>query len=130
MIDRQFIAFVVAGGMAAGVNFGSRIALSHWLSYVPAIVLAYCIGMFTAFMLNRLFVFKRTGNALHQQAFWFVMVNLFAVLQTVLISLLLARWLFPAVGMDFHPETIAHAVGVILPVFTSFVGHKRLSFRS
>jgi putative flippase GtrA len=130
LLTRQFLAFLLAGGIAALANFGSRIALGLVMPYVPSIVLAYCIGMLTAFVLNRLLVFKDAGNALGQQALWFVLVNLAAVAQTVLISLLLARWLFPAIGMDFHPETLAHAAGVAVPVVTSYLGHKHLSFRT
>lgn len=129
LLNRQFLGFLLAGGLAAAANFGSRIALGTVMPYVPSIILAYCIGMVTAFVLNRLFVFTRSTNSVSRQAFWFVLVNLAAVLQTVLISLLLARWLFPAMGMDFHPETLAHAVGVAVPVVTSYFGHKHFSFR-
>ena len=129
LLNRQFLSFLVAGGVAALANFGSRIALGQIMAYVPSIVLAYLIGMATAFVLNRMLVFKDAGDALGQQALWFVLVNLAAVVQTVLISLLLARWLFPVSGMSFHPETLAHAVGVAVPVVTSYFGHKHLSFR-
>ncbi|WP_423169654.1 GtrA family protein [Stenotrophomonas maltophilia] len=122
--------FVVAGGLAAGVNFGSRIVISQWLHYVPSIVIAYCLGMITAFTLNKLFVFNQASNRLHHQMLWFTLINLAAVAQTVAISLLLARWLLPALGWDFHNETVAHAVGVAVPVITSYIGHKRLSFRT
>ncbi|WP_165711244.1 GtrA family protein [Stenotrophomonas maltophilia] len=127
-LSRQFILFLVAGGLAAAVNFGSRIVISQWLHYVPAIVIAYCLGMITAFTLNKLFVFGQASNRLHHQVLWFILINLAAVLQTVVISLLLARWLLPALGVDFHNETIAHAVGVAVPVITSYIGHKRFSF--
>jgi len=129
MIRRQFLLFLVAGGIAAVANFLSRIALSELMAYVPAIVLAYCVGMLTAFLLNRTFVFTAPSNSMRSQVGWFVSVNLLAVAQTVLISLLLARWLFPSVGFDFHAETVAHAIGVIVPVFTSFIGHRLLTFR-
>jgi putative flippase GtrA len=129
LLNRQFLGFLLAGGLAAAANFGSRIALGTVMPYVPSIILAYCIGMVTAFVLNRLFVFTRSTNSVSRQAFWFVLVNLAAVVQTVLISLLLARWLFPAMGMGFHPETLAHAVGVAVPVVTSYFGHKHFSFR-
>jgi len=129
MIGRQFIGFVAVGGIAAAANFSSRILLSHWFAYVPAIVAAYLIGMTIAFMLNRFFVFRESANTLNKQAFWFVVVNLLAILQTLIISLLLARWLFPLINFHFYPETFAHAVGVISPVFTSFIGHKHLSFK-
>lgn len=128
-MSRQFLGFVIAGGIAAVANFGSRIVLSLWLPYVAAITIAYGIGMAVAFVLNRLFVFRDADNALAQQGLWFVLVNLAAVAQTILISLLFARWLFPALNMQFHPETIAHGIGVIVPVFTSFIGHRTLTFR-
>lgn len=127
-MSRRFLLFLVAGGIAACVNLLSRIALSEWIAYVPAIVIAYCLGMTTAFALNRLFVFDATQSSLQHQAGWFVAVNLAAVVQTILISLLLARVLLPALGFGLHAETIAHAVGVAVPVVTSYLGHKHLSF--
>jgi len=130
MASRQFLMFLLAGGIAAAANFGSRILLSLALPYTAAIVLAYCIGMATAFLLNRRFVFTSADNPLHAQAAWFVAINLVAVLQTLAVSLLLARWLFPAMRMEFHPETVAHGVGVAVPVVTSYIGHKALTFRS
>ncbi|MER3055825.1 MULTISPECIES: GtrA family protein [Xanthomonas] len=128
--SRQFIMFLFAGGLAAAVNFGSRIALSHWMDYVPSIIIAYLLGMMSAFMLNKLFVFSEARNRLHHQVMWFILINLVAVVQTIVISLLLARWLLPAIGVDFHNETIAHSIGVVVPVITSYLGHKRFSFRT
>jgi putative flippase GtrA len=129
MMSRTFPRFLVAGGLAALANMGSRVLLGLVIPYVPSIVIAYLIGMITAFVLNRLFVFDGAGNRLHEQVFWFTVINILALAQTVLVSLVLARWLFPQVGMDWHPETVAHVIGVLVPVFTSYVGHKRLTFR-
>jgi putative flippase GtrA len=130
MISVQFVKFVVAGGVAAVVNFGSRILLSRWMAYVPAIVVAYCIGMLTAFIINKLFVFQESEGKLHHQASWFVAVNIAAVLQTVVISVAFAEYLFPYFGMGWHREAVAHAIGLAVPVFTSYVGHKYLTFRT
>ncbi|WP_024891519.1 GtrA family protein [Luteimonas huabeiensis] len=130
MASRQFLLFILAGGVAAIANFGSRIILSLALPYTAAIAVAYCIGMAAAFALNRRFVFTHADNSLHSQATWFILVNILAVLQTLAISLLLARWLFPVIGMTFYPETVAHAFGVAVPVVTSYIGHRALTFRS
>jgi putative flippase GtrA len=128
-VSQRFLKFLIVSGVAAAANIGSRIVFNAWMGYVPAILLAFCVGLTTAFVLNRVFVFKETINPLHQQAFWFTVVNLAAVVQTLGVSLLLARWLFPSIGFDWHDETVAHAFGVAVPVLTSFVGHKHLTFR-
>jgi putative flippase GtrA len=129
-MKRQVLLFLFAGGIAAAANFGSRIALSQVMPYVPAVVLAYLIGMLTAFVLNRSLVFKDSTNSMHSQATWFVVINLFAIAQTLVISVLLARWLVHLSIPGDSAQTLAHAAGVAFPVFTSFVGHKYLSFRT
>lgn len=100
------------------------------MEYMPAVALAYCVGMVTAFVLNRQFVFRQHSEGLARQIFWFTTVNLFALLQTVFFSWLFAKRIFPHFGFNTHPELIAHAIGVIVPVFSSYVGHLKLSFRS
>lgn len=56
-------------------------------------------------------------------------MNLVAVLQTWAVSVGLAYYLFPRIGMNWHDRDIAHLVGVAVPVFTSYLGHKRWSFK-
>lgn len=129
-MNKQFLLFVVAGGLAACVNFFSRMLLSHWFVYSVAIIIAYVLGMITAFVLNRLLVFRHVSHSIRHQMFWFTMVNLAAALQTLAISLLLVEWFFPRIGFGWHTETVAHAFGVAVPVMTSFFGHKYLSFKS
>ena len=43
--------------------------------------------------------------------------------------MLLAYYLLPAIGVRHYVQEIAHAIGIIIPVFTSYLGHKRWSFR-
>lgn len=128
-VPRQFLAFLLTGGTAAAINFGSRIVYSQWLSFSSAVILAYITGMITAFVLAKLFVFKDGHQSLHRSAVFFVLVNLVAVLQTWLISMGLANYVLPAMGVQSFVREIAHATGVAVPVFTSYVGHKRWSFR-
>src|SRR5215468_2565786 len=123
------IRFVLAGGAAALVNFGARIALSVQLPYAAAIVFAYCAGMATAFLLNRRFVFRQATTRLHQQVAWFVTVNLLALLQTLAVSLLLAGVVLPRLGWTWHAHELAHAAGIAIPIVTSYFGHKHWTFR-
>ena len=125
----RFVKFLIAGGVAASANFFSRIFFSSFTDYASAIVLAYLVGMVTAFVLMKLFVFEQSRHAVHRQALYFTLVNIAAVLQTLVISLLLARIVLPAVGMTRGHEELAHFVGICVPMITSFLGHKYVSFR-
>ena len=129
-MSRQFLGFLITGGLAAVVNFGSRIVYNQWIDFSVAVVLAYLTGMITAFMLARAFVFTDSGQSMQRSAMWFVLVNLIAVLQTWVVSMVLAYYLLPRMGVSHFVPEIAHAAGVILPVFTSYLGHKHWSFKS
>jgi putative flippase GtrA len=41
----------------------------------------------------------------------------------------MAYYALPALGVQDYTLEIAHAVGIVVPVFTSFIGHKYWSFR-
>ncbi len=127
--SRQFMRFILTGGTAAAVNIGSRIYYNQWLSYSHAIIAAYITGMITAFILARLFVFRQSTQAVHKSILFFCLVNGFAVLQTWAVSLGLAYYALPRLGVTQWVPEIAHTVGVIVPVFSSYLGHKRWSFR-
>lgn len=127
--SRQFLLFLLTGGVAAAANFGSRIVFSLWLSYSNAIIIAYLVGMITAFVLARLFVFSESQQPIHQSLLFFALVNAFAVLQTWLVSMGLAFYVLPELGIEYFTQEIAHAVGVAVPVFSSYIGHKHFSFR-
>lgn len=128
-MSRQFLVFLLTGGIAAVVNFGSRIVYSLWLDFSSAVILAYITGMITAFVLAKLFVFRKSQQSVYHSVAFFVLVNLVAVLQTWAISMGLAYYLLPLIGVTLFVQEIAHAVGVAVPVFTSYIGHKRWSFR-
>ena len=124
----QFAGFLLAGGIAAAVNFLSRILFNQVLGYATSIVLAYLVGMVTAFLLNRHAVFAPSGKSVKVEAFWFSVVNVLAVLQTLVISLLLANWGLPALGIDAFRKEIAHAIGIAVPAVTSYFGHRYWTF--
>jgi Predicted membrane protein len=127
-LSRQFLLFLLTGGIAATINFGSRIIYNIWLSFSTAVILAYLTGMVTAFILARLFVFKNSQKAIHHSVLFFILVNIVAVLQTWGISIGLAYYFLPSLGVASFTHEIAHAIGVIVPVFTSYIGHKYWSF--
>ncbi|MBK8755550.1 MAG: GtrA family protein [Candidatus Competibacteraceae bacterium] len=127
--SRQFLLFLLTGGTAAAVNFGSRIFYNQWLNYSASIIVAYLTGMVTAFVLARLFVFTESSQGLHRSALIFTLVNVVAVARTWAISIGLAYYVLPSAGITRFAPEVAHAAGVVFPVFTSYLGHKHWTFR-
>ncbi|KVE42393.1 GtrA family protein [Burkholderia sp. BDU5] len=127
--SKRFLMFLLTGGLAAAVNWSSRIVYNLWVPFSMAIVLAYLTGMVTAFVLARLFVFKRSTQSTGKSVFFFTLVNVLAVAQTWLVSMGLSYYALPRLGVAWHAKEIAHLVGVAVPVFSSYIGHKKWSFR-
>ena len=125
---RRFIAFLLTGGLAAAVNVASRLVFDRVMPFEAAVTLAYIVGMTTAFFLARLFVFEASGRSLHVDYGRFALVNMAALLQVLVVSVGLAKLVFPAVGFDWNAELVAHVIGVLSPVLVSYQGHKRFSF--
>lgn len=128
--SKQFTLFLVTGGVAATINFLSRIFYNKFTNFSLAIILAYITGMITAFILAKLFVFTETKQSLQHSILFFCLVNGLAILQTWFISILFAYYIFPILKMNLYPNEIAHAIGIIVPVFSSYLGHKHFSFKS
>ena len=120
---------MAAGGFAALVNFVSRIIFNFWFSFEVSVVLAYLIGMITAYILTKIFVFKAKSVGLVSSSIKFTIVNILAVLQTYFISVYLYYWLNNNINFDYNKE-IAHFVGIEFPVITSYIGHKYFSFKN
>lgn len=125
----EFIQFLIVGGFSAGINFVSRIGFSGLVSYRYAILLAYTIGMLTAFLLSKHYVFEKSGRSSKDELRDFTIVNIFAVIQVWLISVGLAEYIFPYISFNYYPEEVAHLIGLGIPVISSYFGHKYFSFR-
>ena len=128
-MNGEFVRFAVAGGTAAIVNIGSRWLMSGFLRFDVAVVIAYLIGMTTAYLLNRQFVFEKSGRVVHNEATRFAIVNLVSLAQVWLVSVSLAQWFFPRIGFMWHAELIAHVIAVASPILTSYYAHKYFTFR-
>jgi putative flippase GtrA len=125
----EFMQFLLVGGVAALVNFLSRIAFNYFVSFAVAVVLAYLVGMTTAFILSKFYVFEKSGRHHLHELRDFTIVNLIAAVQVWLISVGLAEYAFPAIGFHFYAPEVAHLIGLGVPAITSYYGHKHFSFR-
>ncbi|MCX5969172.1 MAG: GtrA family protein [Cyanobacteria bacterium] len=126
---REFTLFLLTGGVAALVNVVSRIGFSTVVNFELAVLLAYAIGMVAAYILARRFVFLNSRTSVRRSFAAFALVNLFAVLQTWLVSVGLRNWLLPLLGIVVFRDLLAHGIGVAVPVVSSYFGHKHISFK-
>jgi putative flippase GtrA len=126
---KRFIAYLLAGGVAALLNWSSRFLFSLWFNYPVSIVLAFIVGLISGFALMRWLVFDGAGKSAATQVPFYLLVNLLALLQTLCVSLILAKWVIPGVGLSIRPEGPAHLIGVLVPVVTSYFGHKYFTFK-
>ncbi len=111
------------------VNIAARIVFSNFVRYEFAVLLAHGVGMVTAYTLSRVFVFERTGRSVASELGRFALVNLVSAAVTWVVSVGLLYVVFPAVGLRFQPELVAHVMGLATSAVTSFIGHSRFSFR-
>ena len=127
--SRQFIYFLMVGCAAASANFGSRLIYSQWVDFSEAVIFAYITGMITAFTLDKLFVFEKSQKGIFRSILFFCLVNAVGLTQAWLVSMWLAYYALPFIGVLHYKNEIAHAVGICVPVVTSFLGHKYFTFR-
>jgi putative flippase GtrA len=127
-MNLRFLKFLLTGGIAALVNLLSRYALNLIVSFEIAVIVAYLLGMATAYLLARRFVFEASGRSVASEVRRFVLVNLVALGFVWVISVGLARVVFPSIGFTWHADDVAHLIGVLAPAVTSYIGHRFYTF--
>lgn len=128
-LSKEFLGFLITGGIAATVNFVSRIYFNQFYSFSASVVFAYLLGMLTAFILARVFVFNKSSQSIGRSVVIFSLVNVLALTQTWFISMGLNYYVLPSLGVERFVPEISSAIGIIFPVFTSYLGHKYWSFK-
>lgn len=127
-MSARFVKFLATGGLAALVNLASRYALNILVPFEAAVAIAYLIGMGVAFVLARVFVFEASGRSLASEFYRFAVVNMVALAVVWIVSVGLARVVFPAVGFTWYGDDVAHLIGVLAPAVTSYLGHRHYTF--
>jgi len=125
---KQFLGFLLVGGLAAFLHWTSRIALSNWLSFSWAVVIAYAIGMIIAFALNSYFIFPTSNKPKIKQARDFMITNI-CFFPVVWISALGLNQGLKSLGIMRYTEAISHGIAVGLPMFATFLIYKFIAFK-
>jgi len=128
-VTKEFSLFVLAGSIAALINIISRIILTIFLDFEISVFISYLLAMITSFLLQRKYVFKSTKKSYKKSFSGFLLVHFVTLLQVWIVSFLLKFWLINFISSVTIVEFIAHVFGLGIPAFTSYFGHKYITFR-
>ncbi len=129
-VRRSVALYLLSGLTSAVCNLATRHLLSQFMPFEVAVTLAYLVGMLIAFLMMKRLAFPGSARSTSSQAMGFVIVNLFGLVQTVVASSLVLRYLMPVLPVPLQFQEVAsHFIGLLLPAVTSYFGHKHFSFR-
>ena len=126
--NKELLLFILTGGLSAIINLASRIIISNFLRFEISVLISYFIGMITAYFLAKKYVFLNVKKSYKKSFPIFALVNLVAVLQTFFISKYIRIWLITIFNNLMMIDFVSHLCGVIFPIFSSFFGHKYITF--
>lgn len=130
--SRQFLRFLLVGGVSALVNFGSGHLLRTFLQVVPSVWIAYVIGTISSFFLNKFYTFRVHDEHMALQGGKFVVVGLTSSLigsGVAWVAMQLLHLLWPAVLDEGSVGSIAHVAAIGVTTVYNFLAMKFFSFR-
>jgi putative flippase GtrA len=130
VLTNQFVRFLLTSCVAAFVNLLARYGLNHEMPYEVAVALAFPLGVVTAYILAKAFVFEASPLPVRSQLARFTVVNLLSLVMVWTFSVGLARIVFPLMGLSWHADDLAHLIGVASPALFAYVAHQRYSFQT
>lgn len=132
MISKQFIRFLLANTLAAGLNISTRLFVSLFALDFVAVLFGFMAGLSSSYYLCRGFVFHSARRFTWSEAWRFTFVNLLMLLITWTVYQAALTWfeaLWGAAQSESRLRIAAHSLGVAAPVFVSFAAQKTFTFR-
>jgi putative flippase GtrA len=134
--SRQFVVFLLVGGTAALVNFGSgalvRLCWTSYPAYVASVALGFVLGTVVSFFLNRRITFRAGDEAVAPQAIRFGVVAMGAVVVSVAVASLVL-WAWELAGQALlaraQVETLGHLGAIGVSTVYNFLAMKFFAFR-
>ena len=125
---RQFAAFALVGVVSTFCNLTSRYAFELIGTYEMALIGANAVGVLTAFVMNRWFVFLSNDERVLVEGARFLAVNLVGITVSWAVAVFLYRKVFPSLGIVWQSDLLAHAIGIFLPVIPNYFAHRWWTF--
>lgn len=132
--SKQLILYYIFSGSAAFVNIAARVVFSKYfnIGFYLAVILAYMVGMFVNFILNKKFNFPKGPRKSYQEFRSFVLVASLGMVLTTGLSIIFLV-IFNKISFLFVNghinETISHITAVGIVSLYSFFAHKFFSFK-
>jgi putative flippase GtrA len=126
--DRPEGRFLVAGGIAALVNWLVRFPVELILPYFAALIVATCVGMTCGFLLYRAWVFPGSTRPLAGQIRDFVLVNLTGQATMLGVAALVRQLLISVEVGTLVAGASAHALGIAVGAVVNYLGHRHVTF--
>jgi len=127
-LDRPQGRFLIAGGIAAWVNWLVRFPIELAVPYFAALLLATSIGMACGFVLYRSWVFPGSTRSLAGQIRDFILVNLTGQAMMLAIATIARQLLFVVQVGPLVAGAAAHALGIGAAAIVNYLGHRHLTF--
>ena len=125
----QFARFLAVGGVALACHWLSRFALNAFVDYGWAISLAYLVGVFVGFVLNKVYVFPYSERSLKFEVSAFLLVNIAVFPAVWAVAYVLGEWILTVYMPRPLALALAHGFAITLPVFANYALHKLVTFR-
>jgi energy-coupling factor transport system substrate-specific component len=127
-LDLPQARFLVAGGLAALVNWLVRFPIELVVPYFAALLLATSIGMTCGFLLYRSWVFPGSSRSIADQVRDFILVNLTGQATMLGIATIVRQLLFVVEIGPLIAGALAHALGIGAGAIVNYLGHRHLTF--
>ncbi|MCC7250788.1 GtrA family protein [Hyphomicrobium sp.] len=121
------VRFLLAGGLAAGVNWLARFEFSRFMPFLPAVIAAACLGMLVGFITYKAFVFPGSPKALQAQIRDFLLVNALSLACVAIVAIPIRNVLLAVMSLEVA-EATAHAIAIAIGASLNFIGHGTLTF--
>ncbi len=122
------VRFLIAGGLAALVNWLVRFPLEMVMPFIPAVLAALAVGMAAGFLLYDRWVFPGSVRPLAAKVRDFIAVNIVTQAIMLMVTICL-REAALIVGVPVLPAgAAAHLLGIGAGAMVSFFGHRAVTF--
>jgi len=127
-LDRPEGRFLVAGGIAALVNWLVRFPVELVVPYLAALLVSTCVGMTCGFLLYRAWVFPGSPRPLAGQIRDFILVNLTGQAAMLAVAASLRPLLMLVAVGALLAGASAHALGIAVGAVVNYLGHRHVTF--